>query len=112
MVFAESKLLWLSLIAIMLTGFGIILVVMGTSMIFQTIVADEKRGRVMSFFTVAFPRHDSAWQPSPRNARPRDRREPHALYRRRVLRGRRGSAVASNCRYCARASARSTCASA
>ena len=54
MVFAESKWLWLSLAAIMLTGFGIILVAMGTSMILQTIVADEKRGRVMSFFTVAF----------------------------------------------------------
>jgi MFS family permease len=54
MVFGESKLLWLSLTAIMLTGFGIILVAMGTSMILQTIVADEKRGRVMSFFTVAF----------------------------------------------------------
>jgi MFS family permease len=54
MVFGESKLLWLSLFAIMLTGFGIILVAMGTSMILQTIVADEKRGRVMSFFTVAF----------------------------------------------------------
>ena len=54
MVFGESKLLWLSLIAIMLTGFGIILVAMGSSMILQTIVEDEKRGRVMSFFTVAF----------------------------------------------------------
>ncbi len=54
MVFAASKLLWLSLVAIMLTGFGIILVGMGVSMILQTIVADEKRGRVMSFFTVAF----------------------------------------------------------
>jgi predicted MFS family arabinose efflux permease len=54
MAFGESTLLWLSLTAIMLTGFGIILVGMGTSMILQTIVADEKRGRVMSFFTVAF----------------------------------------------------------
>ena len=54
MVFGASKLLWLSLVAIMLTGFGIILVGMGVSMILQTIVADEKRGRVMSFFTVAF----------------------------------------------------------
>ena len=54
MVFGASTFLWLSLTAIMLTGFGIILVAMGTSMILQTIVADEKRGRVMSFFTVAF----------------------------------------------------------
>ena len=43
-VFGESRWLWLSLFAIMLTGFGIILVGMGTSMILQTIVADEKRG--------------------------------------------------------------------
>ena len=54
MVFGESHLLWLSLTAIWLTGFGIILVAMSTSMILQTIVSDEKRGRVMSFFTVAF----------------------------------------------------------
>src|SRR4051812_26269480 len=38
MVFGESKFLWLSLAAIMVTGFGIILVAMGTSMILQTIV--------------------------------------------------------------------------
>ncbi len=54
MIFAESKLLWLSLGAITVTGFGIILVGMGVSMILQTIVADDKRGRVMSFFTMAF----------------------------------------------------------
>jgi predicted MFS family arabinose efflux permease len=54
MVFGASKLLWLSLVAITLTGFGISVVAMGVSMIIQTIVADEKRGRVMSFFTIAF----------------------------------------------------------
>ena len=54
MVFAESKILWLSLIAITVTGFGTILNAVAVSMILQTIVADEKRGRVMSFFTMAF----------------------------------------------------------
>ena len=54
MVFGESQLLWLSLTAIWLTGFGIILVAMSTSMILQTIVSDEKRGRVMAFYMMAF----------------------------------------------------------
>ncbi len=54
MIFAESRLLWVSLVAITVTGFGIILVGIGVSMILQTIVADDQRGRVMSFFTVAF----------------------------------------------------------
>ncbi len=52
--FAYSRLLPLSLVLITLTGFGIIIAANSTSQILQTIVADDKRGRVMSFFVMAF----------------------------------------------------------
>lgn len=54
MIFAYSHLLWLSMFMIALTGLGIILAAQVVSTILQTIVEDSKRGRVMSFFTVAF----------------------------------------------------------
>ena len=54
MIFAYSHLLWLSMIMLALTGLGIILAAQAVSTILQTIVEDSKRGRVMSFFTVAF----------------------------------------------------------
>jgi predicted MFS family arabinose efflux permease len=54
MTFAYSHLLWLSMLMIALTGLGIILAAQAVSTILQTIVEDSKRGRVMSFFTVAF----------------------------------------------------------
>ncbi len=52
--FAYSQLLPLSMALIALTGLGIILFAQAVSVIFQTIVADEMRGRIMSLFTVAF----------------------------------------------------------
>ncbi len=54
MLFAYSQLLWLSMVMIALTGLGIIMAVQAISTIFQTIVDDEMRGRIMSLFTVAF----------------------------------------------------------
>jgi MFS family permease len=39
---------------ITVTGFGIIIMANSTNQILQTIVEDNKRGRVMSFFVVAF----------------------------------------------------------
>ncbi|HET8608102.1 MAG TPA: MFS transporter [Burkholderiales bacterium] len=54
MVFSYSRLLWLALPAMALAGFGIVVTAMSVSMILQTIVDDDKRGRVMSFFTIAF----------------------------------------------------------
>ena len=54
MIFAYSHLLWLSMIMLALTGLGVILAAQAVSTILQTIVEDSKRGRVMSFFTVAF----------------------------------------------------------
>lgn len=52
--FAYSRALPLSLILITVTGFGIIVAANSTSQILQTIVDDNKRGRVMSFFVMAF----------------------------------------------------------
>ncbi|HET7635059.1 MAG TPA: MFS transporter [Burkholderiales bacterium] len=54
MVFSYSRLLWLALPAMALAGFGIVVTAMSVSMILQTIVDDDKRGRVMSFFTISF----------------------------------------------------------
>ena len=54
MIFAYSNLLWLSMVLIALTGLGVILAAQAVGTIFQTIVADNMRGRIMSFFTVAF----------------------------------------------------------
>ncbi|MEK6592687.1 MAG: MFS transporter [Pseudomonadota bacterium] len=53
-LFAYSQLLWFSLAMIAVAGFGIIVTAMSVSTVFQTIVEDQKRGRVMSFFTMAF----------------------------------------------------------
>jgi len=52
--FAYSRLLPLSMFLITVTGFGIIIMANSTNQILQTIVEDNKRGRVMSFFVVAF----------------------------------------------------------
>jgi MFS family permease len=54
MSFAYSNLLWLSMLLIALTGLGVILAAQAVGTIFQTIVDDNMRGRIMSFFTVAF----------------------------------------------------------
>lgn len=53
-LFSYSRLLWFSLAMIAVAGFGIIVTAMSVSTVFQTIVEDQKRGRVMSFFTMAF----------------------------------------------------------
>ena len=52
--FAYSKILPLSLFIIGITGFGIIVAANSVSQILQTIVEDDKRGRVMAFFVMAF----------------------------------------------------------
>jgi MFS family permease len=52
--FSLSRTLWLSLIFISLAGFGMMVQMAATNTVLQTIVEDDKRGRVMSFYTVAF----------------------------------------------------------
>lgn len=51
--FAISSVLWLSLSLMFLTGFGIILQMASSNTLLQTIADDNKRGRVMSFFSMA-----------------------------------------------------------
>lgn len=52
--FAFSNSLFLSLLFLCLTGFGAMALVASSNTILQTIVEDDKRGRVMSLFTMAF----------------------------------------------------------
>ncbi len=53
MVFSLSHFLWLSLLLMSVTGFGIMVHMASSNMVLQNIVEDDKRGRVMSFFAMA-----------------------------------------------------------
>jgi MFS family permease len=52
--FGISKNLYFSIIIIMVSGFGMLLQIAASNTLLQTITEDDKRGRVMSFFTMAF----------------------------------------------------------
>ncbi len=52
--FAYSRSLWLSLPFLVLTGFGFIVNMTSSNTILQTLADDDKRGRVMSFYTMSF----------------------------------------------------------
>lgn len=52
--FALSSTLWLSFILLIIAGFGMMVQMASSNTILQTIVDDDKRGRVMSFYTMAF----------------------------------------------------------
>lgn len=52
--FALSRELWLSLIMMLFVGIGFILQFAAGNTFLQTIVEDDKRGRVMSIYTMAF----------------------------------------------------------
>lgn len=53
-VFAFSRMLWLSLAVLVAIGFSMMQQMASSNTILQTIVEDEKRGRVMSFYAMAF----------------------------------------------------------
>ena len=53
-VFAFSRLLWVSMIAIGAAGFAMMVEMAASNTVLQTIVEEDKRGRVMSFYTMAF----------------------------------------------------------
>jgi len=52
--FSRSHTFWLSLVLISVTGFGMMVQMASCNTLVQTIVDDDKRGRVMSFYTMAF----------------------------------------------------------
>jgi MFS family permease len=52
--FGWSHILWLSILVLPFVGFGLMQQMAPSNTILQTIVDDEKRGRVMSFYSMAF----------------------------------------------------------
>lgn len=52
--FSLSRVLWLSMALLAVIGFGMMVNMAASNTILQTITDDDKRGRVMSFYTVAF----------------------------------------------------------
>lgn len=52
--FGLSENLWLSMAVLLLCGFGMMQGLTASNTIIQTIVPEDKRGRVMSYYTIAF----------------------------------------------------------
>jgi MFS family permease len=52
--FSFSRVLWLSVPCLVVTGFGFMTQLASSNTVLQTIVDDEKRGRIMSFYMMAF----------------------------------------------------------
>jgi MFS family permease len=51
---SHVKIVWLTIPLLAITGFGILATSVSVNMIVQTIVDDDKRGRVMALYTVSF----------------------------------------------------------
>jgi len=54
MAFSQSRAIWLSLLLLPIVGGGMMVETASTNTILQTIVEERMRGRVMSFYTMAF----------------------------------------------------------
>jgi MFS family permease len=52
--FSLSRIFWLSLLLMGLTGFGMMVQMTSSNTVLQTLVDEDKRGRVMSFYAMAF----------------------------------------------------------
>jgi MFS family permease len=53
-LFGLSHTLWVSLLVMLVVGYGMMLGLAGSNTIIQTLVPEDKRGRVMSYYTMAF----------------------------------------------------------
>jgi len=54
MAFSLSKIIYLSVLLLVVVGFSMIVVVASCNMVLQAVVDEDKRGRVMSFYVMAF----------------------------------------------------------
>lgn len=52
--FANSHILWLSVVLLVATGLGFMVQMASSNTVLQTVVDEDKRGRVMSFYGMAF----------------------------------------------------------
>jgi MFS family permease len=52
--FASSRIYWLSLVFVALAGLGMLVQTASTNTLLQTMVEEDKRGRIMSLYTMAF----------------------------------------------------------
>lgn len=52
--FSLSRIFWLSILFLLVIGFGMISQMASSNTVLQTIVEDDKRGRIMSFYAMAF----------------------------------------------------------
>ena len=52
--FGASRNIWLSMLLMVVTGFGMMQGLTASNTIIQTLVPEDKRGRVMSYYTMAF----------------------------------------------------------
>jgi MFS family permease len=52
--FGLSRVFWLSMVTVLIAGMGMMQGMAGSNTIIQTVVPEDKRGRVMSYYTVAF----------------------------------------------------------
>jgi MFS family permease len=53
-VFALSRVLWFSMVVMLVSGFAMMVQMAASNTVLQTIVDEDKRGRIMSFYTMAF----------------------------------------------------------
>ena len=53
-LFGLSHMLWLSLLLMVFVGFGMLQAASASNTVIQTLVPEDKRGRVMSYYTMAF----------------------------------------------------------
>ncbi len=54
MAFSLSRVLWISMLILLFSGFGMMVQMASSNTVLQTIVEEDKRGRVMSFYTMSF----------------------------------------------------------